>query len=77
MEIVGAEIGGSITNNPGIIKEAIGNKTVIKLLDRRYMQLMAATNSGPEWRRFAESPTLFEVDENMVESVKNFLKKQG
>jgi len=62
MEIVGANIGGLITNDPLKIREAIKNNTVTEFLDRGRMQLMAAFGLGQQWTRMAESPTLFEIE---------------
>lgn len=51
-----------ITNLPGDVVLAIRDGRVKMLLDRKWMEFMAAFDLGPQWERLASGPTLFYVD---------------
>jgi hypothetical protein len=62
-EIVGAQIGTTITNDKTKIAEAIeANRTDIQFLDRLQMQLMSSCDLGINWDNMANGPTLFCMD---------------
>lgn len=63
-EIVGARIGGTITNDIGVIIKALNRNTPIELLDRLWMQLMAYCDLGRKWELMATGPTLFCIDQD-------------
>lgn len=62
-EIVGAMIGTKITNNPREIATAVESGTITEFIDRGRMEFMAACDLGQNWKRMAEGPTLFCVDD--------------
>jgi hypothetical protein len=61
-EIVGAMIGTIITNDRQSIKVAVEAGTVREFLDRQRMKFMSACDSGVQWDRMANGPTLFCID---------------
>jgi len=64
IEIVGARIGGTITNDRATILEAVEHNRITEFLDRDRMKFMAAMDVGRNWELMASGPTLFCVDEN-------------
>ena len=53
---------GTITNLPGDVVLATREGQVKMFLDRKWMELMAALDLGPQWEKLASGPTLFSVD---------------
>jgi len=64
IEIVGARIGNTITNDRAMILEAVERNRITEFLDRDRMKFMAAMDVGRNWELMASGPTLFCVDEN-------------
>lgn len=62
-EIVAAQIGTLVTNNPRTILEATEKNTISEFLDRKRMEFMAAMDLGERWQKLADGPTLFCMDE--------------
>jgi hypothetical protein len=58
-EVVGAQIGTTITNIPAQIAAAVEAGTVSRFLFRDEMKLMAALDLGMNWTNLANSRTLF------------------
>lgn len=58
-EIVGAMIGTIITNNPADIIRGLENNTVVRLLSKQEVQLMASFDLGRNWEALADSKVLF------------------
>lgn len=63
-KIVGARIGTRITNNRQVIAVAIETGMISEFLDQQRMQLMASFDLGPEWTAMAQSPVLFQLDDD-------------
>lgn len=63
-EIVAAQIGTMITNNPGTIAAALEKDAPIRFLDRLHMQIMASFDLGARWEKLASGPTLFLIGED-------------
>ena len=68
-EIVAAQIGTIITNDPREIKKGILKGTVTRLLDKTHMQMMAAFDLGPRWNVLARSPILFLINDETGEVI--------
>jgi len=64
-EIVGAQIGTTITNSTLDIALAIQEGKSILFLTRREMQFMNAFDLGINWKKMAESKTLFTFNEKL------------
>lgn len=63
-EIVGARIGGTITNRPDYIIAALKSNQKIQWLDRKRMQFMASCDVGQNWTTMATGRTLFRLDKD-------------
>ena len=63
MEIVGAKIGNTITNNRQIIIDAVDSNKKVQFLDRRHMEIMSACDLGENWDKMAKGETLFKIDD--------------
>ena len=64
-EIVGAKIGGIITNDREMIIDALkSHRRDFMPLTRIHMKFMAACDLGDNWRRMANGPTLWRQDED-------------
>lgn len=68
-EIVGAKIGGTITNSPAHIAAAIESGMRIEWLERKRMKFMAACDLGINWEKMANGPTLFDI--NISQNIKD------
>ena len=62
-EIVGAMLGTKITNNPRLIAAAVEAGVVTEFIDRQRMRFMAACDLGQRWKRMADGPTFFCIDD--------------
>lgn len=62
-EIVAVKIGTTITNDVQMIIAAIKAGREVEPLSRVRVNFMAACDVGDHWKRLAEAPTLFCLDE--------------
>lgn len=68
-EIVAIRCGTLITNNPVVVNELILSGQRFQPLSRTHMKWMDAFDLGPRWRRLANGPTLFELDDETMSKV--------
>ena len=63
-EIVAVQIGTTITNDISTIKTLLTfSDEDWQTISRAHMAFMAAADPGPQWKVWAEAPTLFTVDD--------------